>query len=276
MVAAAWTFILFHSAIFPSMPMIMHSGTRMVSIDYAGVEARACAWASCDPYLIDSYWTGYDIHKYWSKRVLRFEPDNIRKFSCGTCDPKNPDDFKKYRNISKNRLVFPWMFGSSVRSVQHDMKIKEETAWTLNREYWGHFGRVREWQREMAEFYEEHGYVETLFGFRRGGVLSWNQLINMPIQGTAGELVLRAGNRLRRYGYQYSLNVHDDLSFMLEVANRRAERQIAEICEIMVEVKWKWINTPLDVEVEWGDNWADLETYKVFSSRDFGHVREVM
>lgn len=263
----------------------MKSGSIMVSIDYAGIEARACAWASQDPYLIDSYWTGYDIHKYWSKRTLHYEPNNIGKFSCGACgkrgedhegehhDPKDEDCFKHYRNMAKNKLVFPWMFGSSVKSVRADMKVTEDTAYALNREYWGKFKRVREWQREQAEFYEKHGYVETLFGFRRGGALSWNQLINMPIQGTAGELVLRAGNRLRRYGYQYSLNVHDDLTFMLELTNRKAEKQIAEIAEIMVEVKWKWITTPLDVEVEWGLNWADLKEYKKFSSRDFGHER---
>lgn len=244
------------------------------SIDYAGIEARMCACASQDPYLINAYWTDYDIHTFWSKRVLKHEPDNITKFPCESCDAKDPKAFKLYRNFAKNKLVFPWMFGSSVMSVKSDMRIKEETAYALSKEYWGYFGRTKEWQREMQGFYNEHGYVESLFGFRRAGVLSWNQLINMPIQGTAGELVLRAGNRLRKYGHQYSLNVHDDLSFMLELRGRRAERDIAEIAEIMVEIKWPWLVVPLDVEVEWGPNWSDLEKYKTFSSRDFGHERK--
>lgn len=248
-----------------------------VSIDYAGIEARMCACASQDPYLINAYWKDYDIHAYWGKEVLKLEPDNIEKFPCESCDAEDPKAFKLYRNFVKNKFVFPLMFGSSIKSVRSDMRIDESTADELGKQYWRDFRRTKEWQREMQEFYNEHGYVESLFGFRRGGVLSWNQLINMPIQGTAGELVLRAGNRLRKYGHQYSLNVHDDLSFMLKVVNqvrRSAERKIAEIAEIMVEVKWSWIAVPLDVEVEWGPNWSDLEKYKTFSSRDFGHTRK--
>ena len=244
----------------------------MVSIDYAGIEARAAAWASKDDFLVDSYWTGFDIHNHWSKWILKREPDNIEKFPNDYGhDASVPESFKQYRNQVKNRTVFPLMFGSSIKSVRHDQKIRESVANALGDAYWEKFPGVKLWHGDMGRFYEKHGYVESLLGFRRGGALSWNQIINMPIQGTAGELVLRAGNRVRRYGYQYSLNLHDDLTFMLLA--RRASRQIPEICEIMCEVKWKWIITPLDVEVATGPNWADLVEVKKYSSRDFGHTR---
>jgi DNA polymerase-1 len=245
----------------------------MVAIDYAGIEARVAAWASNDENLSNSYWTGYDIHAAWAKWILKREPDNVKKFPNDYGhDVSVPECFKQYRNWVKNKTVFPLTFGSSVNSVQRDQKLKDHVARELGRSFWNQFSGVKEWHNDMGRFYEKHGYVETLFGFRRGGALSWNQIINMPIQGTAGELVLRAGNRLRKFGYQYSLNVHDDLTFILPT--RHAHRQIPEICEIMCEVKWKWINTPLVVEVSTGPNWADLVEVKKYSSVDFGHTRK--
>jgi DNA polymerase I len=256
-----------------SRKKILRDQYVMVSIDYAGIEARAAAWASRDDSLVDSYWTSFDIHNYWSKWILKREPGNIKKFPNDYGhDAAVPESFKLYRNWVKNKTVFPLLFGSSINSVRHDQKIGKDLAYELSDAYWAKFSGVKEWHNDMGRFYSKHGYVETLFGFRRGGALSWNQIINMPIQGTAGELVLRAGNRVRKYGYTYSLNVHDDLTFMLRL--RKLERQMAEICEIMCEVKWPWIITPLDVEVSTGPNWADVKEIDKVSSRDFGHTRK--
>ncbi len=44
---------------------------------------------------------------------------------------------------------------------------------------------MKRWQEKVLKFYNENGYVESLFGRRRHAPLDYNQIINTPIQSLA-------------------------------------------------------------------------------------------
>ena len=128
----------------------------------------------------------------------------------------------------------------------------------------------------MKRYYNV-GYVETLTGRRHHYPLTQNQAINMPVQGTAAELVCNAMNRLsymalttRQWHLHPVLNVHDDLTFFIPDDDAVLEDALRIITREMLTFTYKWINVPLSVEVSIGKNWADLEPLegKFWSHKD--------
>jgi DNA polymerase-1 len=114
------------------------------------------------------------------------------------------------------------------------------------------------------------GSVETLFGRRRlmDDLHSSNRMtaqaaeraaINMPIQGTAADLIkmamLRIDHQLREHGLRTRmlLQVHDELLF--EAPEEELDRAVALAREAMTGVAQ--LRVPLEVEVGVGESWAD-------------------
>jgi DNA polymerase I-like protein with 3'-5' exonuclease and polymerase domains len=96
----------------------------------------------------------------------------------------------------------------------------------------------------------------------------------MPIQGSAAEIVLDAGNRLARYSYEsalpqfhYSIQIHDDLTFKLP--EESIEEDISIIAKEMCNPVFSFINVPLSVEVKVGKSWGSMEEITTFSTTDF-------
>ena len=117
----------------------------------------------------------------------------------------------------------------------------------------------------------EQGYVETLLGRRRyiPDMTSPNQAvrgaaermaINMPIQGTAADIMkiamIRVRERLRASGLDalLVLQVHDEL--VLEVARADVERTAALVCDEMAGAYA--LDVPLVVDVRTGTNWDEM------------------
>ena len=118
------------------------------------------------------------------------------------------------------------------------------------------------------------GYVETATGQRRHEPMNRNEIINHPIQGTAGHLVIDAQARISEFAYaadlpelQPIMNIHDDLSFYLP--EDEAEELIEVIAEKMCCCPFDFLTVPLSVEVSIGRNWADKEEIATFYSTDF-------
>jgi DNA polymerase I-like protein with 3'-5' exonuclease and polymerase domains len=125
----------------------------------------------------------------------------------------------------------------------------------------------------MAEYWK-HGWVETLEGQRRHEPMNRNEIINHPIQGTAGRMVIDAQTRLSRIAYEQDyqtvqpiMNIHDDLSFYLLA--KKAEADIEFIAREMILTPFDFGGVPLSVEVSAGDNWCDKEEIATFTTKDF-------
>ena len=246
----------------------------ILSGDYASIEARILAMASKDEALTDAFWTGYDVHGAWSDEIFEACPDVIHKHKLEDAYSDDEEQYKAFRNITKNRWVFPLFFGSSMYSVMEAMKLPEGVCSDLFTMFWNRFEGVKEWHKEQASFYKQYGYVETLTGFPRYGPLNFNKMINTPIQGTASDLLTEAGARLSEKGIQFRMNVHDDLTFFIH--KKKLEKIAHEIAREMCKITYDWINVPLVVEFECGTNWYNQKTWKEYSSnKDFGHERDL-
>lgn len=175
-------------------------GFIMVPIDYGQIEARVVAMASKDEFLVKSLWTGYDIHEYWTQRLIELEYRFFKRVAKKlSLNPVTQEQkvFKGCRDEIKNGWVFPQFFGSSYKSCAVNLKIREKTASKMKDEFWDTFTGVKDWQEDLNRFYIKHGYVSNLSGTRyRRYPLTWNELINCPIQGTAYDIQIEAGKQL--------------------------------------------------------------------------------
>lgn len=251
-------------------------GYLFVAFDYGQIEARVIGMASKDKNLVAALWEGYDIHGAWAEKISYVYPAAVG----GKKMLKDKAAMKVFRDLVKNKWTFPLFFGSQLGSAANDLQIPERTLAPLFDEFWEMFAGVRSWQDDMRNFYDRHGYVETLGGHRRHAPLSWQQIVNTPIQGTAAGIVADSFVALSKRAYfedkpdlQFRLQIHDDLSFYLP--EKTIDSDCAQIAEELVRIRHDWINVPLTVECKIGPNWAELEEVAVISSVSFGHKRGV-
>lgn len=252
-------------------------GRWLVPCDYGQIEFRVVGMASGDDNLVKYCWTGYDVHKYWAERMVDEYPAVkdwiVREFEVDW-DEKG---LKTLRQEAKNGWVFPQLFGSTTRSCAQRLHLPEDVADDLGAEFWDEFRGVKKWQETEERFYEKHLYVETMNGHRRRGAMSYNELINLKVQGTAAEIVQAAHVALSERAdacgdpeLQPVLNVHDDLTF--DIADENMDAKLPEIAREMCLPRFPWINVPLVVEVSAGARWDSAEEIKVYRSHElFGH-----
>lgn len=257
-------------------------GGWIFKADYGQIEARVFAMASQDDALCRAFWTDYDIHGYWAKRVLKdYYPGIIDwlvdEFGIDGADGKLVQS--TLRQEMKNRWVFPEFFGSSYKSCAEALHIPELVARDMDAEFWDAFLGVKEWQDDLIKFYQKHLYVETLTGRRRRGLISKNQLINAPIQGTAADICLESMTALSELStleededLQANLQIHDDLEFFWDdaVVEAKQDYVVLEMCRH----RFPFINVPLLVETELGQSWhkmtklANFRSDKIFNLRN--------
>lgn len=249
-------------------------GHKIVSIDYGQIEYRVIAMATLDKAVINSIFNGVDVHAHWAEKLLSRYP-KIRKQSHATDDKAL---FKEFRNAVKNKWTFPAFYGSGVTSISASFGITERELTPLFEEFWDMFAGVRRWQRRLKDTADELGYVACLTGRRRHLPMSYNAIINSPIQGTASDIVVDGMERLSRIAVEKGdwnlhpmLNVHDDLTFDLP-DDTTLEPNVEAICSEMLACQFPFINVPLTVEVSFGDTWGTLEEVATFSTDDFGII----
>jgi DNA polymerase-1 len=251
----------------------------LAAFDYGQIEFRVAGMASEDQNLVKYSWTGYDVHGHWATRIVESYPEAKDWVTRELGVDWDKGGMKALRQEAKNKWVFPSIFGAAVRSRAANLQLPEDIAAALDREFWDEFPDVKKWQQRTLRFYEKHLYVETLGGIRRRGPLSPNQIINMPIQGTAAEIVtagMDAVSELALINEDLEnlhpvLNVHDDLTFEMW-DGPELEKNIETVAREMCQLRFSYIITPLIVEVKTGKRWNELKEIKVFRSNEvFGH-----
>lgn len=243
-------------------------GHLFVAVDYGQLEGCTGAMCSKDKYLVEALWNDYDIHMVWAEKLASKIPDFL-----------NGTDLKKFRSLVKNKLTFPAFFGAANTSVRDylaaatGLDVDQDKIDDIMDEFWDTFKGMKKWQDATMHRYYEIGYVETLVGRRHHYPLTRNQAINMPVQGTAAELVCDAMNRLSKHAATTEawhlhpiLNVHDDLSFFIPDDDNILEDSLKVIIKEMLTFSYKWVNVPLSVEVSIGKNWADVQPIGKFWS----------
>src|ERR687884_570044 len=116
----------------------------------------------------------------------------------------------------------------------------------------------------------EHGYVRSIYGRIRplAGITDRNanirkaaerEAINMPIQGTASDIVkiamLKVDEEFKRAGFEAQMQVHDEL--LVEVPEKETAK-VTEILKHEMETAVS-LDVPLVADVGVGDNWMDAK-----------------
>jgi DNA polymerase-1 len=151
-----------------------------------------------------------------------------------------------------------------------DLTLKEAEAFVNT--YFERLPNVKKYIEDTKEHLHTDGYVETLMGRRRhfGEFYKMGQrdkaraereAINMPIQGTAADIMKKAMIELHhalqreKLGALITLQVHDEL--VLEVP----EDELAATARLTVDVMENTydLNPKLRANAVYGQNWRDME-----------------
>jgi uracil-DNA glycosylase family 4 len=246
----------------------------VVPIDQGQIEARVIQMAAKDPRYGQYLWDRRDVHMDWTQRLAHAYPKRIggKKFL------KDKDVLKAFRYDVKNQWTFPLFFGANEYSVSKYLSIPIHVVDPLIVQFWDEFSGVKEWQEELEAFYHRKGYVECLTGRRRHAPITYNELINSPVQGTASDITVSAWCRLSRaaaklglWQFQARLEVHDELVFY--IPKKTFDRDIEFIAEHMLETEhYPFINVPLCIEISRGPDWHNQEPVATLYSDDFGLI----
>ena len=165
---------------------------------------------------------------------------------------------------------FGIVYGISEFSLSDDIGVSFQEAKDYMARYFEKYSGVHRYQKEIVEQAKEQGYVSTLMGRRRWlpelkssnyNLRSFGERValNMPIQGTAADIIKQAmlavWRRLRAENLQgrLILQVHDEL--IVECPESEGER-IAQILEQEMEQVVQ-LKVPLVAEAQVGKSWAD-------------------
>ena len=230
----------------------------LLSADYSQIELRVLAHISGDTELRRAFEEKKDIHTATSARVFKKAESEVTR-----------DDRNRAKVFNFGVLYGLTAFGLSTREG-----IPRDEAEAFITAYFDAYPRVARWREETVEQARERGYAETLTGRRRyipdlrAGNRNLRQAaeriaMNMPIQGTASDIIKIAMNHIdaeltekRAAGRQARmvLQVHDELIFELPRAELDEVREMATRLMPTLDLE-----VPLDIGMKVGRNWGELE-----------------
>ena len=229
--------------------------TTLVSADYSQIELRNIAHVSGDPSLAAAFEREADIHRETAARVLGKEPADV------TTDE---------RSMAK-MVNFGLAYGMSDFGLSSRAGISRADAQAFIASYFAAYAGISRYMIHIRDTARDVGYVSTLLGRRRripelsssNGALraaGERMAINMPIQGTAADIVkiamIRMDRALREGGFRARLllSVHDEL--LLEAPRDEVERLVPVLREAMEGALP--LSVALTVEAKTGDSWEGM------------------
>ena len=235
---------------------VAEKGNKLISADYSQLELRLLAHITRDEVMLDAFQKGEDIHNRTSRLVFRAKTDE---------ELKEARRFSKIVNFAIAYAIEPW--GLSQR-----VGISRQEARKVIDDYYATYKGVRRYMEEIPVQAREHGYVRSLYGRirplpgindRNGNIrrAAEREAINMPIQGTASDIVkmamLRADEAFRRekLNAEMLMQVHDEL--LVECAAGDAEKVAATLKREMENAVE--LDVPLVAEAGIGDNWMSAK-----------------
>ena len=227
----------------------------LVAADYSQIELRILAHVSGDEHLREAFARGADIHRDTAARVLHKDPAEV------TSDE---------RSMAK-MVNFGIAYGMSDFGLSSRANISRDEASAFISTYFATYSGISYYMLAIKEQARERGYVSTLLGRKRHipelaarnptlRAAGERMAINMPIQGTAADIIklamIRLAARLRDGGFaaRLILQVHDEL--LLEVPREEVERLVPVLREAMEGAMP--LDVPLTVDVKIGDDWEAM------------------
>ena len=279
------------SAIFPRL------GHQTLSVDFGGIEVRVACCETKDEKLIYDVIHG-DMHLDMA----------VECFMLDSLDKRHPGE-GILRQGAKNSFVFPEFYGDYYLNCVHGLLkwagtgyLKDDTPALvhlhdrklirLNKKgeitdyskFTEHIKRIEDlfwndryktytaWKKRIWQRYQKNGYVDLMTGFRAGGVMKRNEVLNRPIQGPAFHCLLWSFIELDRLAYEVEKwdskpvgQVHDEVT--LDVLPEELDyiaRSVKRVtCKDLPDA-WDWIILPLEVDAGLAgvdESWADIKNF---------------
>jgi DNA polymerase-1 len=174
---------------------------------------------------------------------------------------------------SRSKMVnYAVLYGKTPFTLAKDINVTQEAAQEFIEAYFRGFPHVRAFIDRTLEEARGTGVVRTMFGRRRlmPNLTSRNfqmrsqaerEAVNMPIQGTAADILKKAmidlHGALPRHGLtaHMILTVHDELLF-------ECPKEEADAASVLVRERMEGaasLNVPLTVDLGVGENWRDAK-----------------
>ena len=184
---------------------------------------------------------------------------------------KAPEDVSADERSMAKMVNFGIAYGMSDYGLSTRANIPREEAQAFINSYFATYSGISYYMLHIRETARQKGYVSTLLGRRRWipelearnpslRAAGERMAINMPIQGTAADIIkiamIRLDERLRSGGHRARmvLQVHDEL--LLELP-REELAAVAPLVRETMETALP-LDVPLDVELKRGDNWEAM------------------
>ena len=226
----------------------------ILSADYSQVELRIMAHYSQEPELISAFVEDADIHSRTAAMVNGITESEV------TADQRR----------SAKVVNFGIMYGAGPYRMSQELGINIADAKTLIDNYFDTYPGIRKYMDEILSLARDRGYVETLYKRRRktGNLNASNRnivqaeervAINMPIQGTAADIIKIAMINIHKkmdsenYQSKMILQIHDELLF--ECPQAEVEKLAAMVIEEMEGAVQ--LSVPLKVDWNYGKSWYE-------------------
>jgi DNA polymerase-1 len=230
---------------------VASSGKKLVGIDYSQIELRLLAHFSKDPYLLEAFNSGLDIHMQTSIKLF------------------GEDEAQDKRSIAKS-INFGLIYGMGASKLAQTINVSKKEAKSYIDSYFDSFPTVTNHLKSIEEEAMSSGYIETLLSRRRyfdfesaNGMqraMYQREAVNSVFQGSAADIIKLAMVEIYKK-YKDScevtmlLQIHDELIF--EIDESKVDEISSDLKNIMEGVCK--LNVPLTASVSVGDNWGDLK-----------------
>ena len=228
---------------------IADEGHVLVDADYSQIELRVLSHMAEDTVMQEAFLSGQDFHSATAERVFHTEA--------------TPELRRRAKAVN-----FGIIYGMSAFSLSQDIDVSVGEAKEYMDRYFETYRGVRAYMDDVVVRGGEMGFVETLYGRRRylPELRSANHIqrafgqrvaLNMPIQGTAADIMKLAMIRVHRalkaspLQARLIMQVHDEL--IVECPETEAEAVAALLKSEMESVAA--LRVPLIAEAHWGSDW---------------------
>ena len=222
-------------------------GWTLFSADYSQIELRVMAHLSGDEMLRAAFEDGEDIHAHTAANIYGVPVDGV---------------LPEMRRTAKI-VNFGVMYGAGPFRLSQELGIPMNESKKIIDSYFERYAGIKQFIDEILVFARKEKYVKTMLGRRRycHDIVDSNQrvrsaaeraTVNMPIQGTAAEMIklamINIDGKLREQNFKTKmiLQIHDELLFEVP------DEEIGDVKDLVLSEMENALPLDVPVVVEWG------------------------